>query len=56
MGIAQTFLSRAQELYNSTLFQEVSEEASAFFAELPPYVGGRPIELQNAVSAPTGHV
>ncbi|KZT67117.1 phosphoglycerate mutase-like protein [Daedalea quercina L-15889] len=43
-----TFLNRAQTLYNSTLFQEVSANASAFFAALPPYVGGRPIELENA--------
>ncbi|KAH9922607.1 histidine phosphatase superfamily [Fomitopsis serialis] len=43
-----TFLNRAQVLYNSTLFQEVSADVSAFFAALPPYVGGRPIELQNS--------
>ncbi|KZT08653.1 phosphoglycerate mutase-like protein [Laetiporus sulphureus 93-53] len=42
------FLSRASELYNSTLFEEVSEEAAPFFDELPPYVGNRSIELQNA--------
>ncbi|KAH9829698.1 uncharacterized protein C8Q71DRAFT_911751 [Rhodofomes roseus] len=43
-----TFLNCAQVLYNWTLFQEVSTNASAFFAALPPYVGGRPIELENA--------
>ena len=50
----QAFNTHTTNVYNSSIFQEKAKEASSFFSELSPYVGGRALQLSNMVrsSAP----
>lgn len=45
----QAFNSHTTSVYNSSIFQEKAKEASSFFSELSPYVGGRALQLSNMV-------
>ena len=50
----QAFNTHTTDVCNSSIFQEKAEEASSFFSELSPYVGGRALQLSNMVrSSPT---
>lgn len=46
----QTFNQATLDFYNSTLFQQVAQENADFLAQLPPFLDGRPVTLQNMVS------
>ena len=46
----QAFNTHTTNVYNSSIFQEKAKEASSFFSELSPYVGGRALQLSNMVS------
>lgn len=49
MHDVQAFNTHTTDVYNSSIFQEKAEEASSFFSELSPYVGGRALQLSNMV-------
>lgn len=48
----QAFNTHTTNVYNSSIFQEKAKEASSFFSELSPYVGGRALQLSNMVRSP----
>ncbi|KAH9950621.1 phosphoglycerate mutase-like protein [Amylocystis lapponica] len=42
-----TLDTRTEQFYNSKAFAQMASDSAAFLDELPPYVGGRTVSLQN---------
>jgi prostatic aicd phosphatase len=46
---AQTYNNYLSDFYDSDAFKLKANQSAAFLAQLPPYLDGRPVTLENMV-------